>query len=155
MTRTIREATPEDVDRIVTIGAELHAEGNYKGLPFVPERAAHTMRTLIENDAGIVLVLDVDGVIVGGIAGMCVQHWFTDAKVACDVSFFILPEHRGSIAAARLLRQFVSWGKAQGAARIEIGITTDIHQERTAAFYERMGFSHKGLQFFMGVCDGD
>ena len=77
--------------------------------------------------------------------------WFSDEVHGFEFSFFILPEHADGIAAIRLMTAFRLWCKRQGAKVIRVGITTGIHQEKTARLYRLIGFKDIGPLFELEV----
>lgn len=150
---SIRVAIPADVPRIVDLGAALHAESpRWSRIPFNPARAAETMTRLILSADGVVFVYEVDGLVVGGIAGVVQPHWACVAGIAHEMSFVIDPEYRGGMAACRLICSLVAWGKMKGAAWLHAGTSTGLEPEMVARLYERLGFERCaiGLEFHYG-----
>lgn len=147
---TIRTATVADVPRIIELGAALHAESpRWSRIHFNPARAAETLTNLILNPSGVVFLYEVDGIVVGGIAGLLQPHWACDASIAHEMSFVIDPEYRGGLAACRLICALVSWGKIKDAAWLHAGTSTGLDPEMVAKLYERLGFERCsiGLEF--------
>lgn len=60
----IREATRDDLPRIVEMGAQFHAHSPYAALGFDPEGFANFCAKLIEAEAGVIL-LSEDGMLGG------------------------------------------------------------------------------------------
>ncbi|MEM5429399.1 GNAT family N-acetyltransferase [Cupriavidus oxalaticus] len=150
---SIRTATTADVPRIVDLGAALHAESpRWSRIPFNRSRAAETMTSLILNPSGVVFLYEVDGIVVGGIAGLLQPHWACDASIAHEMSFVIDPEYRGGMAACRLICSLVAWGRIKGAAWLHAGTSTGLDAEMTAKLYERLGFDRCaiGLEYHYG-----
>lgn len=143
----IRPATLSDIPRIVDLGEMLHAESEYRSIPFSRSKVAKLMTALIVRD-GVVFLAEKDGVVIGGIAGGVTEHWFSDTElVGFEYSFFLEPSGRHGITAARLIRAFKAWCKAKGAKQARMGITTGINVEGTAKFYRSQGFVDAGLLF--------
>lgn len=134
----IRPATLDDLPAILELGGRMHLESRFKALPFDLGKVAGIFERLISG-AGIVMLAEVDGRIVGGIAGIVLEHWFSTTKVAQDFGLFIEPEHRGGMLAVRLLRKYEAWAFEQGAHAVEMGINTGVHVEQTAKLLELMG----------------
>ncbi|AQW32713.1 N-acetyltransferase family protein [Ralstonia syzygii subsp. celebesensis] len=138
---SIRIATAEDVPRIVELGAEMHAESpRWSRIPFNPVRAAGTMGDVITSPDGVAFLYERDGVVVGGIAGTLQPHWACDASLAHETAFFVDREHRGGMAATRLICALVAWGRIKGAAWLHAGTSTGLDPEMVAQLYERLGF---------------
>lgn len=144
----IRPATVEDIPVIVELGSKLHIESSYRCHAFNKDKVAKLMESLIVGgEYGVVFVAEIDGEIIGGIAGGIDEWWFGDTLHAFDFSFFIAPEYRGGSAAFRLLLAFQEWAKIRGAVEIDIGISTGIHEDKTERFYEKMGYVKTGRTF--------
>ena len=149
----IRPATMDDLPRIIELGELLHKESpRWARLTFSRVRAADFISRLILSEWGCVFVAEVDGVVVGGIAGTALPHWSSDDILAQEASFFMLPEARGSMAAVRLISALTAWAKMRGAVWLHAGTSTGLDPERTAGLYERLGFSRCaiGLEVYCG-----
>jgi GNAT superfamily N-acetyltransferase len=140
----MRDATPDDIGRMVELGARMHAESPvWSRLRFSADRLAASIRFAI--DRGFAKVLeDESGKMIGGMLAAAVPHWFSEDAVACDMALFIEPEHRGGMAAARLLNAYAQWARGTGAALVQFGITTGVHTEATQAMCERLGWRQVG-----------
>lgn len=151
----IRPATAADVATIVAIGEAMHAETRYRDpLPWCAPKVAGLVDWLLASDDGLVLVAEDDGSIVGGFLGMVEDHWCSRARVATDFALYVLPAHRGSTTAARLLGAYVTWARDRGAVLVQAGITTGVHVDATSRLYERMGFQRVGNLFEIGAPHG-
>lgn len=151
----IRPATLDDIDAILRLGEELHAESVYRAMPFVPEKVRVLMAALI-GGAGVVFVTTTaEGEVVGGIAGTVQPYWFNDELHGFEYSFFIDQAHRGGTRALRVLCAFEAWCRAKGAHEVRIGITTGINVAGTARFYEFAGYRREGLLFIKDLRDGN
>lgn len=150
----IRPATIEDIPRIVELGNMLHQESRYAAISFSEEKVAALMKHLIQVD-GVVFVAEVDGEIVGGIAGGVTEFWFSTEKQAFDYSFFLAPDARHGMQAVRLMVAFESWAKLRGARQVDMGITTDIHVDKSARLYTGMGYKDCGKLFVKEIDYGN
>jgi len=140
----IRRATVADLGRLVELARKMHAESRFRIYRFAEQKVRDMLQGLIDSpETGLVMVA-VDrttGEIVGGMAAMCVEQWFSDEKVAQDLALFVDPDKRGGIAAARLVDEFLGWAYDMGAVTAELGINTGVRVERTALLFERMGMA--------------
>lgn len=143
----IRPAIKEDINDLVVLGREMHEESRFAGLTFSEEKVRHLLAHLIDDPNGCLLVSEKDGVIIGGFAGFISEHYFSTDKVANDFALFIGKADRGGMSAALLLRSFVKWAKKQGAALIQVGITTGVHVEESTRLYNALGFKTVGPLF--------
>jgi RimJ/RimL family protein N-acetyltransferase len=139
---SIRVANLEDLPRILELGELLHKEGpRWSRLTFSREKAEAFMRMLLTDSRGVIFVAERDGMVIGGIAGFAEPHWSSNDTVAQEVSFFMAPEARGSMAATRLICALRAWGDIRGAKWLQAGTSTGLDPERTAGLYERLGFT--------------
>lgn len=139
---SIRVANPDDLPRILDLGESLHKESpRWSRLSFNRTKAEAFMRMLLTDPRGVIFVAERDGVVVGGIAGWAEEHWCSDDITANEVSFFMAPEARGSMAATRLICALRAWGEMRGAKWLHAGTSTGLDPERTAGLYERLGFA--------------
>jgi GNAT superfamily N-acetyltransferase len=150
----IRTATPEDIPRIVELGAVMHQEApRFRDFPYLPERCAESVARILAHPHGIVLVADIpDDGIVGGIMAVAVPHYACDFIQACDLALFISPEFRGSSTIVRLLKAYREWAWGMG-AEPNIGLNTGVAPERTAKLLSALGAEQTGSIWTWGaVC---
>lgn len=145
----IRDATEQDLDAIVELGLEMHAESSYRYLQFDQEKVRSFMAGMMGQQ--YVRVYEKDGQLLGGMAGMVVQPWFSTDLYAVDVAVFVSQEHRGSMAAVRLIKDFVVWAKECGAKQIRPGVTTGDVGSAGSRLYEALGFEPVGTTFALNV----
>ncbi|HET7663892.1 MAG TPA: GNAT family N-acetyltransferase [Rhodanobacteraceae bacterium] len=143
----IREAAHADIGTLLLLAEAMHAESKWRRMHFDLDKTAALFRHLIDHPTGCVLVAERDGEVIGGMAGWCDEHFFSRDKFAGEFGVFVKPTRRGGLAAAGLLKAFHEWAKSQGAAFIEVGITTGVHVERSAKLYEALGFQRAGVVF--------
>ncbi len=145
---TIRPATHDDLDLLMDIAVAMHRESpRFSRLGFSPEKVLNLYVTLIDQPQGLLLVAERDGLVVGGVAAFVSEHWFSDDLVANEFAVFLLPEHRGGMTAARLVRGYIEWAQAQGAKIIQLGISTGVQPVETAALYRALGLKEFSLGF--------
>jgi GNAT superfamily N-acetyltransferase len=145
----IRPANYEDIPRLVELGEVMHGESRYRVLPYAPNKVFGLLANMIEKADGLLIVSEKNGEIVGGFAGMVVEHWFSNSRIATDFALFIHPEHRGGMTAARLLKAFVTWARERGAVLITAGITTGVTTDSSTRLYQAIGFEPVGIAFNM------
>lgn len=145
---TIRPATYDDLDILLDLSAAMHKESpRFSRIEFSMAKMLSLFITLIDSESGLVLVADRDGAVVGAVAAMVCAHWMSDDIIANEYGVFILPQHRGGMTAARLVRSYIEWGKAKGAKMIQLGISTDVLAEETAALYQALGLKQFSIGF--------
>lgn len=145
----IKVATLDDLDAFMALGRQMHAESRYCDLPFSAYKLAHVFAGLVAGVDGIVLMAMRDGLPVGFLMGEVRELWFSDARTAYEYGIFVQPEHRGSMCAAQMVKHFGRWALEHGAVIVDLGISTEVTEERTGKFYERLGFKRAGSLFSM------
>lgn len=153
----IRPARHDDLGRLAEIGAVLHSESErFRRCRYAPEKVLALMSALMQSANGLVLVVEKDGEVIGGIAATVVEQWYSFDRIATDISVFILPEHRGGTALARLLNAYREWAESRGAVYALAGISTSITVARTQSLYEALGARYVGpmMEFSMKGGDG-
>ena len=105
----------------------------------------HKILQLYKNqNVTVILAIDNDK-IVGFIAAMLHEYFFSNRKRVSDLGFYVLPEHRGSRAAIKLVKSLETWAKQTGADDLHLGQTTAVEIDKTRQFYERLGYKTVGF----------
>lgn len=144
----IRRATDADLEALIAMGQALHDESpRYQGMGFSPAK----LRRLYENlkgtilaEGGCVFVAVQGGEVIGMTVGVAADRWFSDERYVTDLTLYVKPEHRNGTAFRRLVRALEGWAAEQGIQDMALGVSTEIHAERTARAYERMGYRLAG-----------
>lgn len=106
--------------------------------------AAHFVRfwtMLLENDLGVIFLLEKEGVIQGVIGGLATPDPYHGGMVASEAFWWVLPEYRGGIGAGRLYKAFETWAVEQCCEEIRMIHLEVSMPERLAKFYERNEYS--------------
>lgn len=154
----IRSATLADVPALVELGRAMHAESpRWQGLEYVPEKVAEFFAILVGSPRGFVRVVDVGGLIVGGIVAAASEHWFSNSLTAFEIAVFVEPAHRGGMSAVRLLKEYRAWAEGLKCYPITAGISTLINQDPTIRLYELVGMRQVGpiMEFPKEASDGN
>jgi len=143
------EYKPFEVDRlrdILQLGVAMQQESEFSAIPFDIEQAAQSIVALVVNNPrgfGMLAYTD-EGKPVGMISGSITPYFFSRGWVASDFVWFVLPEYRGSRAAIKMLKMFLSWSRDMGAMEAYVGVSTNVSPQRTGKLLERLGFTHIG-----------
>lgn len=87
----------------------------------------------------------LDGKLVGFMCGHLSETFLNNQVNAYDNGLYVVPEHRGGSLAVRLIRNFESWAKAQGAQNIWICQCVAHEIDSTRRFFERLGYECQGF----------
>jgi len=144
----IRQMMEEDIQEVIELAAVMFAESrNYREMDFSVDRVREIAAMTIQD--GFAMVAVQDGKIIGLMAGSLVQPAFSRDVMACDFLLYVLPEHRGGMAAVRLVAAYVQWARKGGAKIVSVGVTAGIDNDAAIAFYRAMGFRESGVQMMM------
>lgn len=106
----------------------------------------HYFNDRISGKEGVCLVAEVDGKVVGYLAGAMVKPYSyrTVQKQSELENTLVLEEFRGHRVGEQLFRAFVDWSRKQGAERVKV----DAAAENSGAirFYHRIGFEDYGRE---------
>ena len=114
----VRLATADDLDVIAAMGQRFFAGTRYAA---ALSPSHEDMRAAIGAvcEHGRVWVAEVDGVPRGFLAAILQPVWFSPgARVALETSWWMDEDVRGRIEGVRLLLEFESWARSQGAQAI-------------------------------------
>lgn len=145
----IRHAVLEDLDRLVELGEAMHGESpRFSPFAFDYEKARRFLESLITSSFGRIIVAEKESIVIALLAGFIVELFFSQDITACDALVYVAPKHRGGSAFVRMVRMFEEEAeKATGNGRGEIifGVNTEVHAEKTAGMYERLGYKKAGI----------
>lgn len=147
----VRLAEHKDVDAIMRLGVQMHAESRFQVYPMNTAKTRASIDKIIASPlAGCILLAEhPQGGVVGMLAGYVVDYFFSDALVAQDSYFFVHPDFRGSPAALKLLIAFRRWAENRSASELCINMSVDVQQERFNKFMQHMHFKPCGTNFVL------
>ena len=137
----LRLATVEDLSDIYMMLLIMHSETIDGTSPVNSEKLTSVISDALHR--GVVIVAEVDGKIVGSIAGMETSDWWSDKLYLADLWFFVYKEHRKSKAAIKLVRSFLEVGR-EAKVTVKLGHVYSGDIDRKDNFYERLGMAKVG-----------
>ena len=141
----IRYVEMADIDQCIQLGYAMHQESVYRVHPYLPDKVAFLVQTCIESREYVGLVAEYSGQIVGFMAGIVGENFFSNTRYANDIALYVRPENRGSTAAVRLISEFLTWADSMGCDEVRCGITTQINDPIAIKLYKRFGFREGGI----------
>ena len=146
MKTQIRLCTKKDILPMMHLACQMHEESPaYRDLPIELVKLENLALAAIENPrAATIMVFTTDGRVTGMFGAIATEEYFGTAITTCDLFLYVLPEHRGSLAALRLIKEYEKWAIDLGATRINLGITTGLLEAETGKLFEAAGFKHSG-----------
>ena len=137
----IRDATADDVDEIARLGHVFYEEAGWADIAEWDEASIKvTLSSLIDNTAGIVLVLCRKGVISGIAGGMVYPVYFNHAhKTGQELFWWLTPDQRDG-GGKGLLDALEAAAKARGAQSWAMIALDMLRPEAIGAVYQRRGY---------------
>lgn len=135
----IREATEQDIPRIVEMGSRSLVDGPYAGkLEDCPEQTAEFSLGII-RDQGKVVVSEDDGKLTGLFGFILYKHPFTGKQTAYELMWWVEPEYRKSFTGIALLRAAQRIARDLGAVHMQVSAPTEqVGQAYKALGYEKI-----------------
>lgn len=143
----IRNATLEDIPRIVEMGQQLAAASTYRAVEYAPDRVEATCKLLINS--GFLVVAEKEGCVVGAMLGDVYTPWYTNDRMGIDYSLYIEPEHRNGLLAVKMIKRFEEWCIGMGAKQIRPGVGTG--DKNVGRLYRALGYQAVGEWFLKDV----
>lgn len=148
----IRPPKFRELPLVVEMGRMMHAEGEFKFVPFDEDWSYFQARDALEKyhdgEAKIIAIAEhSDKTICGFLIGALAPYIFSPARYASDLAVFVVPEKRGTSAAVRMIKAFEDWAKMHNAVEFSFGVSTGVQIEKTHAFYNKLGYTHVGGVF--------
>jgi len=141
-----------DIPETVNLAYEMHQEGAFSRFRFSPEKMASNLSLAITHPhIAFCHVVEHDEKLVGALLGYISEFFFGHDLIASDSGWFILPEYRGSRSAVKLLKNFQTWAKANGAKEVAMGVSTDVNPEKTGALLQKLGYKHVGGNYKLAI----
>ena len=131
----IREATREDIPRIVEMGCHFRGDSRYeKYLRENPSKMAELADTMIAKNG--LLVSESDGKVVGMLASIIYPHFISGDIFSGEIVWWVEPEYRGD--GVRLVRTMENRARLAGAKYAQMIAPT----EQVGHLYKRLGYEY-------------
>lgn len=141
----IRPFEITDLPVMIDLGSVMHRESAYRDLDYSKDKLLALGTEAIENPDTYYAVIAEDGEFIQGMfCGFLMEHFFGRDKLAADLLVYVHPKYRGGTLLVRMLKAFEKWAVENGAKEMRMGITTELHQERTGKLYDKLGFPQIG-----------
>jgi len=137
----IRPAKLGDIPDLVGLGRLFHASTRLAELAAYDKSCvADLLASMVHSAKSVVLVMEKDGVVVGGICGVVVPaYWNNSCLIGQQFAWFVHPDHRG-LGSVRLLAEFERESFKRGARLISSGAKHDASFEGMDAVLKRRGY---------------
>lgn len=135
----IRNASISDIPEIARLGALFHGQAGWDEIPYSEADCARSLENLMQSDAFICLVCDVDG-IVGMVAGVISPVYFNHSHVSGEELFWWTSDDAPQMAGIRLLQGIEREAKARGCSTWQMKSLARLGGERMVRLYNRFGY---------------
>lgn len=103
-------------------------------------KAINLIKAAAEKDSDFFLItLNTEETIVGLLGGCVTTPPFSGTKIATEIIWYVRPEYRGSIKSLRMIKEFETWAKEQGAEHVAM-VAQENSGSDPARVYERLGY---------------
>jgi GNAT superfamily N-acetyltransferase len=139
MTLRIRQATEDDIPRVIEMGAKFWALTDYRTVPYDAGSIEHWSMLMIDQE--LLLVAEVDGVVVGSVGALAAPLLGNVQYLVCSELFWwIEEEHRSVGLGEALLMGIEGAAKAKGAKFFNMIALNAVEPERAAQVYLKRGY---------------
>lgn len=135
----VRKATHDDIFQVLVLCYNFAKEAPTVYRTFDKEKVEVTLNNLIDSDFSEIFVLEKDGVIIGMLACIITQLFFSTKKTSTELAWYVDKEHRGGTKSLRLIKVYEAWAKEKGAEII--GMTDLSELQELGSIYERLGYT--------------
>ena len=143
----LRPLIPADLDRLMELAAEMHADSVYADYPLNVGQTSHILTALIESPDAFTMGAVFDGELIGAYIGEVVSDLWAEVRIGIDHAFYVAKAHRGGAAGVRLIRSFEQWASQQGADVIRPVVYAGIDNDGVSQIMLRLGYEQAGAVF--------
>lgn len=143
-----------DLERdFLEMGRAAFSESTFSDLVSYDEgKMLNVARTYsVSDDKVLIVARDGDGATIGVFAGYSLPFYFSDDKIARDVLWYVVPEHRASGVGIRLLVLFERWARDRGSKAVWIGQDSGIDTSKFSRVLESRGYGFIGSNYSLRV----
>jgi len=104
----IKQMNKFDIPRVIEMLWNYHDSGSIPGLEINDDKSATQVLTIIIAGGGIGLLAEKNDELIGMLLALCVPYMWDKSKlVMTEIAYWVEPEHRGSTAGYRLLKEYL------------------------------------------------
>ncbi|WP_299406781.1 GNAT family N-acetyltransferase [uncultured Roseobacter sp.] len=141
-------ADPSDTKALLALCKAMHAETDYRKIPFSNEiMGAHIIMYLDTPATHRIFVHKEAGRLQGALFGHVSPYFFSEARIANDDLLYVAPEYRSLRITRKLIKAFEVWAMTCGAQEICLSVSTGLSEDRAEKLLNRQGFARIGAIF--------
>lgn len=142
----IRDAGPDDLDAVVALCEQMHAETVTRFPKVERARVGRTLEASMKfPKMALFAIAEADGLAIGMISAVKGDYSYSTERVAASDLLFVASAYRGKLVGKRLIQHFLDWSGNDTTSMI--GVSTGIAPERTGRLFELMGFRLMGQTY--------
>ena len=104
----IKQMNKFDIPRVIEMLWNYHDSGSIPGLEINDDKSATQILTVIVAGGGSGLLAEKNDELIGMLLALCVPYMWDKSKlVMTEIAYWVEPEHRGSTAGYRLLKEYL------------------------------------------------
>lgn len=137
----------QDITPLVELGRLCHLESRFSRLPYDSERVTQRFSRMIDQPLSTTFFVGAQhrsGEMQGLMIGSIDEYFFSRERVASSVFLLVHPDHRGGLAAIKMVMAFRAWARSRVASEMYIGVASGVSMQRTGRFLSRLGLELSG-----------
>lgn len=136
----------KDIERLIELGRQMHAESRYADLPFDEDHIRRYCIQSLHEPEKIGIFIEANVVrVTAAIALFRVPYYFAPSEsYASDFMLYVAPDKRGGRGARNCLKRAERWAREHGMREILLGITAGIDDVKAERFYAIHGYRPLG-----------
>ncbi|CAK7259096.1 GNAT family N-acetyltransferase [Shinella sp. WSC3-e] len=143
-------ALEEDIDEVVEM-ARMNIEETRPENGFDEVVCRETYYGYLDRASPTIFVAEKDRALVGFLLAEMNSYRASAGLFTTQEVLFVKPAHRGTRAAAMLMKHLIAWSRGLGAKEIIGGNDNSFNSDRTARFLEHFGFERVGNAMRRGL----
>lgn len=138
----IVDLRPTLFDAVVSLGVRMNSESPVYSGQHIDYAYTASFFTRAWDVGVLIGAVDTDshGCLIGSVS----PTWYSPSPIASEWMLYVVPEHRGTGLAVKLIQRFTEIARQRGAHKLYVGSSTGINDEGVRKLYERLGFVSVG-----------
>ncbi len=137
----VRRAMPDDLPEILVLARAFHAESPvHRDHAFNEGKVTAMLEAAMFDPDWLAIIALQDDAIVGMVLMFATEMFYSDAREAGDLTFYVAPDQRNGFVALRMLAKVREWAKNAQVVRVSITPNTGINHHAAHKFFTRAGF---------------
>lgn len=138
----LKLATEEDIPPIFNLAKQFRDESPYSHLTHDDELLLENIYKIVQGDRNefiVICIVDQSDQILGILAGSLTQTLFSQDRLAVELIWYVLPEHRTAYS-LQLVRAFEYWAKKVGASVCSFSSLDNSSEKVLDRYYRIKGY---------------